>query len=85
VRRTLILLALTGCASTPEVALDPMAPPEMADCLQHRTPDLMPAPIFVWELPEYLVTVVYTLTEERRLRGIERECITDKKAEGIIR
>jgi hypothetical protein len=85
VKRALIMLVLTGCASTPEVALDPMAPPEVTDCLQHRTPDLMPPPIFIWELPEFLVTAVYILTEERRLRGIERECIADKKAEGIIR
>jgi hypothetical protein len=80
----LIVVLLAGCQSVP-VAGEKPQPPNVSQCQQHRTPNLDPAPMFFWQLPEYLATAVYTLAEERRLRRLEQACIAGMKAEGAVR
>jgi hypothetical protein len=79
-----VLVILAGCQSVP-VAGEKPQPPNVSQCQQHRTPNLDPAPMFFWQLPEYLATAVYTLAEERRLRRLEQACIAGMKAEGAVR
>jgi hypothetical protein len=84
-KRLLLVILLTGCATTKQPAPERDTAPVVSSCLQHRTAMLNPSPVFFWQLPDYLAEVIYTLAEERQLRAAERKCIEEMKAKGVIR
>ena len=82
-----LLAALSGCVgTTPKAAPTVEWEAPEVQCEQAKTPDLPPPPMF-WFLdgPAYVAEVLGTLTEERRLRGVEHACLQDHRARGLIR
>lgn len=61
------------------------APPEV-HCEQGATPDV-PAWPDNWLIdgPAWGIAVLGILTEERKLRGDEHQCLADHRAKGVIR
>lgn len=81
----LLLLCLTACATPSSGPTTPPLPPRV-DCRQAATDE--PARPEAWTLEGLsvaLASALGVLTEERRLRSLERRCVERLKRDGVIR
>lgn len=80
-----LLLCLPSCA-TKAVRPSPALEPPQIRCEQGATPDGPDWPDnWLIEGPAFAIAWLGILTEERRLRAIEHQCLADHRAAGAIR